>query len=62
MDAADHAKSARLMAAMDAINQTHGRGSLVPASTTLGKDWRMKQESRSPSYTTRIEDVPVVRA
>ncbi|WP_282190449.1 DUF4113 domain-containing protein [Azospirillum brasilense] len=49
------------MAAMDAINNRMGRDTLVPAAT-IGQAWRMKQDSRSPSYTTALADVPVVRA
>lgn len=59
--AADRARGARLMAAMDAINSRMGRDTLVPAAT-IGRAWRMRQDSRSPSYTTELDDVPVVRA
>ncbi|NUB12023.1 DUF4113 domain-containing protein [Azospirillum brasilense] len=59
--AADRARGARLMAAMDAINSRMGRDTLVPAAT-MGRAWRMRQDSRSPSYTTEMDDVPVVRA
>lgn len=38
-----------------------GRDTLVPAAT-MGQAWRMRQDSRSPSYTTELDDVPVVRA
>lgn len=34
---------------------------VVPAAT-MGRAWRMRQDSRSPSYTTELADVPVVRA
>ncbi|NUB23572.1 DUF4113 domain-containing protein (plasmid) [Azospirillum brasilense] len=34
---------------------------LVPAAT-MGRAWRMRQDSRSPSYTTELDDAPVVRA
>lgn len=37
------------------------RDTLVPAAT-MGRAWRMRQDSRSPSYTTELGDVPVVRA
>ena len=30
--------------------------------TNKGKGWGMKQERRTPQYTTRWEDVPVARA
>ncbi|NUB14127.1 DUF4113 domain-containing protein, partial [Azospirillum brasilense] len=38
-----------------------GPDTLVPGATG-GRAWRMRQDSRSPSYTTELEDVPVVRA
>jgi DNA polymerase V len=55
----------RLMVAMDAINVRYGKGTVHAAAT--GKTgpqrvWGMKQERRTPQYTTRLEDVPVVRA
>jgi Nucleotidyltransferase/DNA polymerase involved in DNA repair len=61
LNATDRARGARLMAAMDAINRTMGRDTLVPAAT-VGRAWRMRQDNRSPSYTTELADVPVVRA
>lgn len=61
LQAADRQRGARLMAALDAVNQRMGRDTLVPAGT-MGRAWRMRQESRSPSYTTKLADVPLVRA
>lgn len=60
-----HDQSA-LMEAMDRINARHGRGSVHIASTGLvHKDdagWRMKQEMRTPRCTTRLDEIPTVRA
>ncbi|HEY0838278.1 MAG TPA: DUF4113 domain-containing protein [Azospirillum sp.] len=50
------------MAAMDAINSRMGRNTLAPATVIARTGWRMRQENRSPSYTTCLEDIPVVRA
>ncbi len=51
-----------LMAAMDNLNATYGRGTLVLASAGLGtKSWHMKQERRSRRYTTRWAELPVAR-
>ncbi|MBP2232458.1 DNA polymerase V [Azospirillum agricola] len=61
LQAADRQRGSRLMAAMDAVNARMGRDTLRSAAT-MGRAWRMRQESRSPSYTTRLTDVPVVRA
>lgn len=62
LDTLDRERSARLMAAMDAVNTRMGRGTLAPATAIAGRGWRMRQESRSPSYTTCLADLPVVRA
>lgn len=55
----------KLMGAMDLLNRRYGRGTVLVASTGLEGDrrrWSMKQERRTPQYTTRWEDMPVVRA
>jgi DNA polymerase V len=55
----------RLMAAMDALNGRYGRGTVHAASTGQDDDtraWRMRQERRTPNYTTDWRDVPVARA
>jgi DNA polymerase V len=61
-DARDRGK---LMLALDGLNQRYGKGSVLMASAGLGAGkrlWSMKQERRTPGYTTRWADVPVVRA
>ncbi|MEH3087914.1 MAG: Y-family DNA polymerase [Xylophilus ampelinus] len=61
----DSPARARLMAAMDRINQRYGRGTLQIASAGLGRDqreWTMRQELRTPCYMTRWDEVPVARA
>ena len=51
----------RLMRVMDRINTVHGRGTLTLAASGLGKkEWHMRQERRSPSYTTSWAELPVV--
>lgn len=55
----------RLMAVVDGVNQRFGRGSLAVASAgTVGpaRRWGMKQERRTPDYTTSWRDVPIARA
>ena len=55
----------RLMEAMDVINQRYGKGTVHVGSTgqtSPQRAWGMKQERRTPQYTTRLEDVPMVRA
>lgn len=73
LDAADHGSTTarapearpQLMAALDSVNERYGRGTLKLASAGAGavpRNWTMKQELRTPAYTTRWEDMPVVRA
>ena len=52
----------RLMAALDEVNGRFGRFSAVPGTQGFRREWRMRAESRSPAWTTRIAEVPVVRA
>lgn len=61
----DHRDRTQLMVALDALNQRYGKGTVhsgATEGTNRGKDWGMKQERRTPQYTTRWEDVPVARA
>ena len=62
-----HGKDGRssLMGAIDQVNGRYGRGTIMIASTGTGADrrsWTMKQERRTPAYTTCWKDMPVVRA
>ncbi len=55
----------RLMQALDAMNQRFGRGTVALASTGLAGDrreWSMKQERRTPGYTTDWDGLALVRA
>lgn len=55
----------RLMAALDTINHRFGHGTmkLGSAGTTGDKSkWSMKQERRTPAYTTRLSDIPIAKA
>jgi DNA polymerase V len=56
---------ARLMATMDQVNDRYGRGSLHIAQTDCrapAKPWAMKQERRTPQYTTDWQALPLARA
>ena len=50
------------MAAMDAVNSRFGRHTLAPAAMGLERSWRHRAALRSPCYTTRVDELPVVRA
>ena len=58
----DPATRERLMAAVDAINARHGRWTAVPAVQGFRREWRARAADRSPAWTTRLADVPVVAA
>jgi DNA polymerase V len=53
--------SEMLMNAMDRINIHHGRGSLRIGSEGTVQKWAMRQQHRSPSYTTRWHDLPIIK-
>ena len=54
-------KSAQLMSALDQVNDRFGKKTLVLASEGMERSWALRADHRSPRYTTRIEDLPVVR-
>jgi len=50
---------------MDLLNERYGRSTVHVASTGLdhcAKQWAMRQERRTPAYTTRWDQVAIVRA
>ncbi|WP_460547334.1 Y-family DNA polymerase [Comamonas piscis] len=53
-----------LYSALDKINQRYGRGTLHLAATGVdaaSARWGMKQERRTPRYTTNIDEIPIAR-
>jgi DNA polymerase V len=58
----DTDKRNRLMGALDSVNSRFGRFAAVPATQGFKRDWKMRADMKSPAWTTRIEDVPRVRA
>ena len=57
--------SQALMSTIDALNDRYGRGTVQLASAGLSGDrraWSMKQERRTPRYTTRWDEMPIARA
>ena len=54
------ARSAKLMATMDSINREFGRGSVRTGASGVSQRWAMRMERRSPRYTTRWDELPVV--
>jgi len=51
--------SAVLMSTMDSINRKMGKESIKLASEGFRRPWKMRQENKSPGYTTRWCDLPV---
>ena len=58
-------ETGRLMTALDDLNERYGRGTVLMASAGLAGNrrvWSMKQERRTPGYTTCLADMAVARA
>ncbi|MGI3213299.1 DUF4113 domain-containing protein [Roseovarius tibetensis] len=53
--------SPELMTALDAVNNRFGKKTMVLASEGMSRSWQLRADHRSPRYTTRISDLPVVR-
>ncbi|KQM27925.1 MULTISPECIES: Y-family DNA polymerase [unclassified Sphingomonas] len=58
----DTAPRSRLMAAIDEVNGRFGKFTAVTASQGFRRQWRLRSDMRSPAWTTRLEEVPTVRA
>lgn len=54
-------KSAALMTALDQVNDRFGKKTVVLASEGMKRPWQLRADHRSPRYTTRLSDLPVVR-
>jgi DNA polymerase V len=54
-------RSPALMTALDAVNNRFGKKTMVLASEGMSRSWQLRANHRSPRYTTRISDLPVVR-
>lgn len=64
-DGAEVEDRSRLMTTLDELNQRYGSGTVLMAIDGLAGDrraWAMKQECRTPAYTTCQQDTPVARA
>ena len=55
----------RLMKALDSVNGLWGKGTVKVGSGRVGeapRDWGMKQDRKSPGYTTEWSDMPTAKA
>ncbi len=50
--------NSRLMTAIDQLNSRFGRGAVKISTQGAHKGWQMKQERKSPSYTTDWSEIP----
>jgi DNA polymerase V len=55
-----HADKHKLMEALDNLNARYGRGSVKVSTQGAYSGWQMKQERKSPNYTTSLDYVPLV--
>jgi len=53
----DPARSAKVMAALDAVNARYGRGTLRPLATGIARSWSTRHDRLSQRYTTRVEEM-----
>jgi DNA polymerase V len=59
-DAATPHPSSSLMPVLDKINRKMGKGTIKLASDGIDPGWTMKTGNKSPAYTTRWDELPVV--
>jgi len=52
----------RLMEVIDLLNSRYGSGTIRFASEGMRQEWKMKTDMRSPRYTTRWDELLVVKA
>ena len=50
-----------LMSVIDKMNQSYGHNKIKFATQSLGRQWKMKQEKLSPSYTTKLNDIITIK-
>lgn len=60
--AAPAPRSNALMAAMDRANAKFGRNTVFPAAMGIERGWKLRAAHHSPRYTTRLDELPRVRA
>lgn len=64
-DSTTFGKPCELMLALDGINRRYGKGTVTLASGGLKgevRSWAMRQDRKTPEYTTCWDDMPIVHA
>ena len=51
----------KTMESLDKINLRYGRGSIFFGRQGIKREWSMARDFKSPAYTTRFQDIPVVK-
>jgi DNA polymerase V len=51
----------KLMSTLDAINAKMGKSTLRLASQGFNAPWKMRQDNKSPHYTTQWSDIVVAQ-
>lgn len=54
-------RNERLMATLDKLNREHGRGTVTVGMSRKNAAWHLRCAHRSPRYTTRWDELPIVR-
>lgn len=54
-------KSFKLMEVMDDINKRYGTDQVFLAAQGIKQQWQMVRRYKSPAYTTRLTDIPIIR-
>ena len=57
-----HDKLKQAMAAVDRINKSQGRNTIIHGAMGFEKKWAMRQDYLSRKFTTRMEDIIIVKA
>ena len=55
------AQDDKLMGALDSLNERYGRGTVKLSAQGTSQLWQMRQDSKSPAYTTDWNGLPAVR-
>ena len=55
------AQSLKVMQTLDALNGRFGRGAVALAAQGINPTWRMSRALKSPAYSTRLSDIPVIK-
>ena len=53
--------SNRVMRVLDEVNAKWGRGTLRPGGVPISPEWGMRRELKSPSFTTRLDELWTVK-